>query len=72
MTNEKTQETYIWTYLIEIGKFDLIELMAKSDRKEIHEIIIKKLLVPNLVIHNTIIKYLEKNGVKVIRQDLKR
>jgi hypothetical protein len=72
MTNEKTQETYIWTYLIEIGKFDLIELMAKSDRKEIHEIIIKKLLVPNLVIHNTIIKYLEKNGVKVVRQDLKR
>jgi hypothetical protein len=72
MTENKTDLNFIWPYLIELEKFDLIELMAKSDRKEIHEIIIKRHLVPDLVIHNTIIKYLEKNGVKVVRKDLKR
>jgi hypothetical protein len=70
--NKKTDHTFIWPYLIELGKFDLIELMAKSDKKEIHEIVIKRLLVPDIIVHNTIIKYLEKNGVKVIRKDLKR
>jgi len=66
-----TQES-IWLYLTGLGKFDLIDLMAKSDKKQIHEIIIKKSLVPNLVIHNKIIKYLEKNGVEVIRKDITR
>lgn len=72
MINEKTQVSYIWTYLIDLGKLDIIELMAKSDKKELHKIIIKKHLVPNLVVHNTIIKYLENNGVEVVRQDIKR
>ena len=72
MTNEKSDPNYIWTYLIDLRRFDLIELMAKSDRKEINTIKIKRLLVPNIVVHNTIIKYLEKNGVKVIREDIKR
>lgn len=66
-----TQES-MWLYLTGLGKFDLIDLMAKSDKKQIHEIKIKKLLVPNLVIHNKIIKYLENNNVKVIREDIKR
>ena len=70
--SKKTDHTFIWPYLIELGKYDLIELMAKSDKKEIHEIIIKNQLVPDLIVHNTIIKYLEKNGVKVIRKDLIR
>ena len=72
MTNEKTESGYIWPYLISIGKLELIELMAKSDRKEIKEINIKRALVPDLVVHNTIIRYLENNGVKVNRQDIKR
>lgn len=70
--NEKTDPNYIWTYLIDLGKLDLIELMAKSDRKEMKTIKIKRLLVPDLIIHNTIIKYLENNGIKVIREDIKK
>jgi len=70
--NKKTEPTFIWSYLIEIGRYDLIELMAKSDRKELKKIIIKRLLVPDLIVHNTIIKYLENNGIEVIRKDIKR
>jgi hypothetical protein len=70
--SEKTNPNFIWTYLIDLGRYDLIELMAKSDKKEIHTIKIKKLLVPDIVVHATMIKYLENNGVKVIREDIKR
>jgi DUF1009 family protein len=70
--SKKTDYKYIWSYLVELGRHDLIDLMVKSDKKKIHEIIIKKRMVPDLVVHNTIIKYLEKNGIKVIRKDLKR
>lgn len=72
LTNEKTDPGYIWSYLIDIGRYDLIELMAKSDRKEINAIKIKRTLVPDLIVQATIIKYLEANGVKVIREDIKR
>lgn len=70
--NKKTESTFIWSYLIEQNKLDLIDLMAKSDRREVKKIIIKRTLVPNLIIHNTIIKYLENNGVVIIRKDIKR
>jgi hypothetical protein len=70
--SEKTNPTFIWSYLVELGKYDLIELMSKSDKKEIKKVIIKKLLVPDLVIHCAIIKYLEKNGVEIIRRDIKK
>jgi hypothetical protein len=72
MTENKTDPNYIWVYLINLGRYDLIELMAKSDRKEINTIKIKRMLVPDIVIHNTVIKYLERNGVTVIREDIKR
>ena len=72
MKNKKTEPTFIWSYLIEQNKLDLIELMAKSDRREVKKIIIKRTLVPDLIVHNTIIKYLENNGVIVIREDIKK
>jgi beta-lactamase superfamily II metal-dependent hydrolase len=70
--SEKIEPNFIWTYLIDLGRHDLIELMAKSDKKEIKKIKVKRMLVPDLIIHNTIIKYLENNGVRVIREDIKR
>jgi hypothetical protein len=70
--NKKTESTFIWSYLIEQNKLDLIDLMAKSDRREVKKIIIKRTLVPDLIVHNTIIKYLENNGVVIIRKDIKR
>jgi len=72
MVNNKTDSTFIWTYLIELGKFELIDLMAKAEKHEFTEIKIKRALVPDIVIHNNIIKHLEKNGVTVIREDIKR
>jgi len=72
MTNQKTDPTYIWSYLVDMGKLNLIALMADSDKHLFKKIIIRRLLVPDLIIHNTIIKYLENNGVEVIREDIKR
>ena len=72
VSNEKTDPTFIWTYLIGLGKYNIIELMAQAERHEIKLIKIKRPLIPDLVIHNTIIKHLEKNGVTVIREDIKR
>jgi hypothetical protein len=63
---KETQCKYIFNYLIDIGKFDLIDLMAASDRHDIHIIRIKKKLVPNIIYHNTIINYLKKNGVEIV------
>lgn len=72
MVNEKTDSTFIWTYLIGLGKFELIDLMAKAEKHEFKEIKIKRALVPDIVIHNSIIKHLEKNGITVIREDIKK
>ena len=63
---KETQCKYIFNYLIDIGKLDLIELMAASDRKDIHVVRIKKMLVPSIPHHNTIINYLKRNGVEII------
>jgi hypothetical protein len=63
---KETQCKFLFAYLIDIGKFNLIELMAKSDRHEIHTIRINSKLVPNVVYHNTIINYLKRNGVEII------
>lgn len=62
---KETQCKYLFAYLIDIGKLDLIELMAKSDRHEIHTIKINSRLVPDAVYHNTIISYLKRNGVEI-------
>jgi len=70
--NEKMDPTFIWTYLTENGRHNIIDLMVKSDKKQIKEVRIKRQLVPDLVVHNAIIKYLEKNRVKVIREDIKK
>lgn len=72
MTTNKTNINYIFVYLTELQRYDIIELMAKSDKKEIAVIKIKKRLVPDLIIHNAIIKYLENNNVECIREDIIR
>ena len=72
VSNEKTDPTFIWTYLIGLGKYNLIELMAQAEKHEIQLIKIKRPLVPDMVVHNTIIKHLEKYGITVIREDIKR
>lgn len=63
---KETQCKYIFKYLIDQGRFDLIDLMASSDRHDIHVIRIKKMLVPNIIYHNTIISYLKRNCVEII------
>jgi len=70
MTN-KIDAKALWDYLAEKGKFDLIELLSKSDKKEIHEVIIRRLLVPDKNMHNAILSYLDNNGIIIIRNDLK-
>jgi len=62
---KEIQIKYLFNYLIDIGKLDLIDLMAKSDKHEIHILRIKRMLVPSTAHHNTIINYLKRNGVEI-------
>lgn len=70
MTN-KIDSKALWDYLAQRGKFDLIELLAKSDKKAISKIIINRLLVPDKNMHDAILSYLDNNGIILIRNDLK-
>ena len=66
MELKEKQVKYIYDFLIDIQRLDLIDLMARSDRQEIHILKVNKKLVPNTVHHNTIINYLKKNGVDIV------
>jgi hypothetical protein len=63
---KETQCKYIFKYLIDQGRFDLIDLLAASDRHEIHILRIKRMLVSNIIHHNVIIHYLKRNGVEIV------
>ena len=63
---EECQVKNIYNYLIEIERFDLIDLLAKACQKEVHVIKIKKILVSKRPYHNAIIKFLKKNGIEII------
>ena len=62
---KEIQCRYLYGYLIEQGKFDLIELLAKSDRREIHNINVNSRLVSSRAHHNAIVLYLKRNGVEI-------
>ena len=66
MELKEKQVKYIYDYLIDVQRLDLIDLMARSDRQEIHVLKINKKLVPSTAHHNTIINYLKKNGVDIV------
>lgn len=55
----------IYNYLINCGKIDLIDLLAKAERHEIHTIKINKKLVDSTPYHNTIISFLKRNSVDI-------
>jgi hypothetical protein len=63
-----TDYTFLWNYLAGLGKFDIIDLLHKAENKKIHTIKIKRQLVPDMVMHNTIINFLETNNI-VVKQD---
>ena len=63
---EEAQIKNVYNYLIIIERFDLIDLLAKASKKEIHVVRIKKMLVPRRPYHNTIINILKKNNVEII------
>jgi hypothetical protein len=69
MNLKETQCINLFKYLIDIGRFDLIDLLAKSDKLEIHNIKIKRQLVPNLIYHNVIINHLKRNGANIITEE---
>jgi hypothetical protein len=56
----------ISNYLINCGKLDLIDLLAKAERHEIHTIKIKRKLVESTPYHNAIISFLKRYGVEII------
>ena len=66
--NMERQTKHIYQHLLELGKFDLMDLIAKADKHEVHAIRIKRQLVPSLPYHNAIIQRLKKNGVEIIEQ----
>lgn len=63
---KERQCVHLTEYLINNNKFDLIDLLAKSDKLKIHTLKVNKRLVPNRVYHNAIISYLKRNGVDII------
>jgi len=64
---KETQTRNLFGKLIDYQRFDLIELMAKADRKEIKVVKIKRQLVGSLAVHNAIVHYLKMNDVEVIQ-----
>jgi hypothetical protein len=58
----------VWDYLTAIGKFDLIDLLAKAEKKEIHTLKIKRPLVGNRFINIMILKFMKDNGVNLIME----
>lgn len=64
---KEIQVRNLFDKLIDYQRFDIIELLAESDRKEIKIVKIKRQLVGNLAVHNAIIHYLKLNGVEVIQ-----
>ncbi len=57
----------LWFLLSNIGRFDLIDLLSKIERREIKKIKINKQLVKDIEIHSLIINYMKKYGVEVIK-----
>lgn len=56
----------IYNYLINCCKFELIDLLAKAERHEIHTVKINRKLVDSVPYHNTIISFLKRNDVEII------
>jgi hypothetical protein len=58
----------VWDHLIAIDKLDLIDLLAKVEKKEIHTLKIKRPLVENRFVNIMILKFMKDNGVNLIME----
>ncbi len=61
----KTDVVFLWNYLAEKGKFEIIDLLARAEKHEIHKVKIKRRLVPDQEMHDFIVSFLKKNDVEV-------
>jgi hypothetical protein len=69
---EKDVALFVWSELASLGKFELIDLLARAEKGDVKKVRVKRQLVPNIILHNTVIKFLTKHGVEVIRDDIRR
>jgi len=66
----KDVEQRLWIELAIRGRFDLLEVLSQVEKGEVKKLRVKRKLVDDLILHNTVIKYLEKHGVTVVREDI--
>ena len=67
---EKDIASHIWTEVAFLGKFDLLDLLSRAEKSEVKKVKIHRRLVPNLILHHTILEFLRRHGVTVIREDV--
>jgi hypothetical protein len=69
---EKDVTAYIWTEAAFSGKFELLDLLSRVEKGEVKKVKIHRRLVPNLILHNTILRFMERHGVTLVRDDVVR
>lgn len=68
MPSVSSVEAYLWEQLALEGKHDIIEVLHRADKGEIHKIRLKegRKFSSSDVIHGTVVKFLELRKVEIV------